>query len=154
MNRPSWDETFIDVAKVVSKRSTCLRRKVGAVLVRDNKILTTGYNGAPKGLPHCNVAGCLREKLKVPSGERHELCRAVHAEANAIIQAALHGVGTQGATMYVTVAPCSMCARMIINAGINKVIFCGDYPDSYTENLFKEADIEFIKYNEGQSGLE
>ncbi|WP_290902673.1 dCMP deaminase family protein, partial [Ferroglobus sp.] len=119
--RPSLDEYFMEIAKVVAKRSTCLRQNVGAVIVKDKRILSTGYNGAPMGLPHCLDIGCLREELNVPSGERHELCRAVHAEQNAIIQAAVHGVSIKGATLYTTHQPCIMCAKMIINAGIVRV---------------------------------
>ena len=128
--RPAWDEYFIGIADMVSKRSTCLRRKVGALIVKDKRILATGYNGAPSGITHCGEAGCLREKLNVPSGERHELCRGLHAEQNAIIQAALHGVSISGSSIYCTHQPCSVCAKMIINAGISRVKIANSYPDS------------------------
>ncbi|RLF35737.1 MAG: cytidine deaminase, partial [Thermoplasmata archaeon] len=110
-DRPSYDEYFMEMAHVVAKRSTCLRRKVGAILVKDKHILSTGYNGAPKGLKHCSEVGCLREKLRVPSGQRHELCRGLHAEQNAIIQAAVFGVSIEGSTLYCTNAPCVVCAK-------------------------------------------
>lgn len=139
--RPDWDAYFLELAHLVSKRSTCLRRKVGAVIVKDKHILSTGYNGAPKGIAHCEVTGCLRERLKVPSGERHELCRGLHAEQNAIIQAALYGVSLNKATLYCSNLPCSICAKMIINAGIKNVVSTSSYPDKMTEKFFKEAEI-------------
>jgi dCMP deaminase len=142
INRPNWDEYFIDVAKLVSRRSTCLRRNVGAVLVKDKQILATGYNGAPSGITHCEVTGCLREKLKVPSGERHELCSGLHAEQNVLIQAARHGVSVMNSVLYLTNAPCSICAKMIINAGIKEVVYCDDYPDSMAMGFLKEAKIK------------
>jgi dCMP deaminase len=140
--RPSWDRYFIEIAGVVAERSTCLRRKVGAVLVKDKRILTTGYNGAPAGLMHCREKGCLRMEKNVPSGERHELCRGLHAEQNAIIQGALHGVSIQGADLYCTHHPCSLCAKMLINAGINKVILKDGYPDPLACQLFEEAGVK------------
>jgi dCMP deaminase len=143
--RPTWAETFMRVARVVAERSTCLRRKVGAVLVRDARIIATGYNGAPKGMEHCVTAGCLREENRVPSGERHELCRAVHAEENCVIQAAVFGVSTVGAELYVTCHPCSMCARTLINAGVKKVFYAGDYPDPLAARLFAEAGVEALR---------
>ncbi len=139
--RPSLDEYFMEIAKVVAKRSTCLRQNVGAVIVKDKRILSTGYNGAPTGLPHCLDIGCLREELNVPSGERHELCRAVHAEQNAIIQAAVHGVSIKGATLYTTHQPCIMCAKMIINAGIVRVVYGKKYADERGLEFLKEAGI-------------
>ncbi len=142
ISRPSWDEYFLSIAHLVSQRSTCLRRKVGAVVVKDRRILTTGYNGAPRGITHCEVTGCLRQKLKVPSGQRHELCRGLHAEQNAIIQAAYHGVSINGSVLYVTVSPCIICAKMIINAGIKEVVFEGDYPDNMARQFLKEAKIK------------
>jgi len=146
IERPDWDEYFMRMAHLVSSRSTCLRRKVGAVLVKDRRILATGYNGAPQGLPHCDETGCLREKLKVPSGVRHEICRGLHAEQNVIIQAALHGVSTEGSTLYITCAPCSICAKMIINAGIKKVIYEDSYPDEMAKEFLKEAGVELERY--------
>jgi dCMP deaminase len=139
--RPTWDEYFLDLARLVASRSTCLRRHVGAVLIRDRHILTTGYNGAPRGLAHCLDQGCLREENGIPSGERHELCRAIHAEANAIIQAALHGVSTAGATLYSTTAPCSICARMLINAGVSRVVYEDAYPDPLATETLQAAGV-------------
>ena len=118
--RPSWDEYFSRIAAEVSKRSTCLRRRVGSILVLDKRILATGYNGAPRGVRHCSEVGCLREKHRVPSGERHELCRGLHAEMNALIQAASHGIRVQDATLYSTTFPCSLCAKMLINGGVRR----------------------------------
>ena len=140
--RPDWDDYFMDIAALVAKRSSCLRRSVGAVLVRENRILTTGYNGAPSGLRHCLDSGCLREQLNIPSGERHELCRGLHAEQNAIIQAALHGVSVKGAHIYCTNHPCIICAKMIVNAGIVKIIFQDGYLDKMAKELLLEAKIE------------
>jgi len=140
--RPSWDEYFMDMAEIVKTRSTCLRRQVGAVIVKDKRILASGYNGAPTGLKHCEETGCLREQLGIPSGQRHELCRGLHAEQNAIIQASLHGVKLEGATIYVTIQPCVLCAKMVINAGINKLVFKGDYPDELSWQMLQESGIE------------
>ncbi|MDY6825895.1 MAG: cytidine/deoxycytidylate deaminase family protein [Bacillota bacterium] len=144
--RPDWDHYFMQIAQVIASRSTCLRRHVGALVVLDKRILSTGYNGAPTGLKHCEEVGCLREKLKVPSGERHELCRGLHAEQNAIIQAAIHGVAIKGATLYCTHYPCSVCAKMLVNAGIKKIILAENYPDKLAKEIFQEAgiDISFI----------
>lgn len=140
-DRPSWDEYFFQIAQQVATRSTCLRRQVGAVLVKDKRILSTGYNGAPRGISHCIEVGCLREQMQVPSGERHELCRALHAEQNAIVQAALHGVKIEGSTLYSTHQPCSLCAKMVINAGIVEVYFDQGYPDDLAAAFFAEAGI-------------
>ncbi len=142
VKRPGWNEYYMEIAETVKKRSTCMRRQVGALVVMDKKILATGYNGSPKGLRHCSDIGCLRNDLQVPSGERHELCRGLHAEQNAIIQAALHGVKIEGAQLYVTHKPCVVCAKMIINAGIDKVVYKGKYPDALADNLLREAGIE------------
>jgi len=139
--RPDWDSYFLDIVDLVSRRSTCCRRSVGAGLVRDSRILATGYNGAPSKLQHCLDIGCLREQLKVPSGERHELCRGLHAEQNAIIQAALHGVSTKGSTLYCTNHPCVICAKMIINAGIIRVVIRDGYHDQLAAEMLKEAGI-------------
>ncbi|MCD6152624.1 MAG: cytidine/deoxycytidylate deaminase family protein [Syntrophobacterales bacterium] len=144
--RPSWDQYFMDIVDLVSRRSTCLRRKVGAVIVRDKRILSTGYNGAPTGIRHCAEVGCLREQLNVPSGERHELCRGLHAEQNAIIQAALHGVSTKGSTIYCTNHPCIICSKMIINSGIEKIVYRYEYRDKLAEEMLKEANIEVRKF--------
>ncbi len=141
-NRPSWDEYFLQVAKLVSKRATCLRRSVGAVLVKNKRILATGYNGAPAGLKHCIDIGCLREKLKIPSGQRHELCRGLHAEQNALIQAALYGISAEGSTLYATNQPCIICAKMLINAGIKEIVISEGYPDKLAEQFLKQAKIK------------
>jgi len=147
--RPDWNQYFMDIAELVKTRSTCLRRQVGAVIVKDRRILTTGYNGAPSGMRHClELGGCLREQMKVPSGERHELCRALHAEQNAIIQAAYHGISIQGASMYVTLQPCSLCAKMAVNAGIVKMVFKGSYPDELSMAILQEAGIELVLYKD------
>lgn len=140
--RPSWDDYFLQLADLVASRSTCLRRQVGAVLVRDERIIATGYNGAPRGIQHCLEAGCLREKMGIPSGERYELCRGVHAEQNAIINAAYYGVSTKGAVLYCTNQPCLICARMIINAGIIKVVHRGNFDDDFALQFMEEAGIE------------
>ncbi len=145
-NRLSLDEYFMEITKVVKKRSTCLRRQVGAVLVKDKRIIATGYNGAPSGLEHCLEIGCLRSKLNIPSGERHELCRGLHAEQNCIIQAALHGISTKGATLYCTHFPCSICAKMIINAQIKEIVFLEYYPDEMSLELFKKAKVILRKF--------
>lgn len=126
---------------LVATRSTCLRRKVGALLVRDKRILATGYNGAPQGIAHCAEVGCLRVKLNVPSGERHELCRGVHAEQNAIIQAALFGVSTKGATLYCTTKPCIICTKMLINAGVKRFVVAEAYPDELADDMIEQAGI-------------
>ena len=144
--RPEWKEYFIGIARLVSKRSTCTRRKVGAVVVRDKRVLATGYNGAPTGLSHCAETGCIREKMGVPSGQRHELCRGLHAEQNAIIQAAYHGISIQDAILFCTTLPCSICFKMIINAGIKEVVYEDGYPDDLTEAFLKESDIKMTKY--------
>ncbi|NDY70518.1 cytidine deaminase [Desulfobacter hydrogenophilus] len=143
--RPSWNEYFMAITDLVASRATCLRRKVGAVLVKDKRILCSGYNGAPSQIPHCIQTGCLREQLKVPSGEKHELCRGVHAEQNVIIQAAYHGIAVAGATLYCTTQPCSICAKMIINAGIKKVYFKEGYDDPLSLEMFAQAGVELIQ---------
>jgi len=138
----------MSIAQMVSTRSTCLRRKVGAVLVKDKRIISTGYNGPPSGLKHPEEVGCLRERLGVPSGERHELCRGLHAEQNAIIQAALHGVSTKGSVLYCTHCPCSLCVKMLINAGVEKVIYKEGYPDWLAKEIAKEAGLPLIQFQE------
>lgn len=147
ISRPSWDEYFMSIAHLIKKRSTCLRRSVGAVLVKNRHILSTGYNGAPKGLPHCAEVGCLRQQLNVPSGQRHEICRGVHAEQNAIIQAAVFGVSTKGATLYVTDFPCSICAKMIINAEIKEIVYDAEYEDPISRELLEQAGIKIRKFS-------
>jgi len=141
MNRPSWDQYFMEIARLVASRSTCLRRQVGAVMVKDKNILTTGYNGTPSGIRHCSEVGCLRQQLNVPSGERHELCRGLHAEQNAIIQAAKHGVNIDGATLYCTNSPCIICSKMLINAGIQEIVYLEGYPDTLSVEMLQEAGI-------------
>jgi len=143
--RPTWDEYFLEVAKLVAKRATCLRRSVGAVLVKDKRLLATGYNGAPSGLKHCIDIGCMRQKLKVPSGERHELCRALHAEQNALIQASLYGISVKGSSLYATNQPCVICAKMLINAGIKEIIIAEGYPDKMAAEFLKAAKIKIRK---------
>lgn len=141
MIRPSWDQYFMSITQVVSDRSTCLRRQIGALIIHDRRILTTGYNGAPSGLSHCEQVGCVREQQGIASGERHELCRGLHAEQNAIIQAALSGVSIRGGTLYTTHFPCGLCAKMIINSGIVRVVYSSEYPDPLSQELFREAGV-------------
>ena len=139
--RPSWDEYFMSITELVAERATCLRRKVGAILVRDKHIIATGYNGAPRNVAHCTEVGCLREQKGIPSGERHELCRGLHAEQNAIIQAALHGVSVEGATLYCTNTPCAICSKMLINAGIVKIYYKDGYADFLGGQMLAEAGV-------------
>lgn len=147
--RPSWDEYFMEMAVLTARRSTCLRRHVGAVIVKDKHVVASGYNGAPKGLVHCDeMGGCLRQQLGVPSGQRHELCRALHAEQNAIIQAAALGNSIEGASIYVTHHPCIICAKMIINAGISKIYIKDPYPDEMAAEILSEAGIEIVTLGE------
>ena len=143
MSRPNIDEYFLKLAAVVAERSTCLRHHVGAVAVKDKHILSTGYNGAPAGTPDCLSLGCLRDELHIPSGTRHEICRAVHAEQNAIIQAALHGVSLEGATLYCTHSPCILCAKMLTNARIKRYVSFGKYSDEAFRPLFESTGIAF-----------
>ncbi len=143
IKRPSWDEYFLKIAMLVSERSTCLRHHVGAVVVKDKQILTTGYNGAVKGVTDCLTKGCMRDELKIASGTRHEICRAVHAEQNAIAQAALHGINIKGATLYCTHSPCLICAKLMVNSGIIRVVTYNIYPDKMYQDLFNEAKVEF-----------
>lgn len=140
--RPDWDEYFMNIAELISSRSTCLRRKVGAVLVKGKRILATGYNGAPSGLQHCAETGCIREKMGIPSGEKHELCRGLHAEQNAIIQAAYHGISIKDSILYITCHPCSVCAKMIINGGIKEIVIKESYPDKISGQLLAEGGIK------------
>ena len=147
-HRPSWHEYFLQLARQAATRSTCLRRQVGAVLVRDKRLLATGYNGSPRDTAHCLDVGCLREQMGIPSGERQELCRAIHAEQNAIIQAAVHGVAIEGATLYATLQPCILCAKMIINSGIHEVVFETEYQFSdQTRDLLQEAGVIIRKFS-------
>ncbi len=143
--RISWDEYFTEIAELVSKRSTC-RRQVGAVITKENIIVSTGYNGSPKGLKHCSDnGGCLRLNNNIPSGTRQEFCRAVHAEQNAIIQAAVHGVSIKDGTLYTNTYPCGICARMIVNACIKRIVYNSDYEDELAKQMLEEAKIEIIK---------
>ena len=143
--RPTWDEYFMGIAELTKKRSTCLRRNVGAVIVKDKHIIATGYNGAPRGIDHCaQKGGCLRKELGIPSGERHELCRALHAEQNAIIQAASFGHSVEGATIYITHSPCVICSKMIINVGIKKIFVGEDYPDEFAAEILGEAGLKVV----------
>lgn len=147
--RISWDEYFMRFAGLAATRTTCLRRSVGAVIVKNKHILATGYNGAPKKVPHCkDLGGCLREKLNVPSGERHELCRALHAEQNAIIQCAMSGQNIEGATIYITHQPCIICSKMIINAGIKRIVVREGYPDNLAKQILSEAGLSIIMLGE------
>ena len=146
--RPSWDEYFMTLANQVATRTTCIRRAVGCVLVRDKRILATGYNGAPSGLKHCAEVGCLRQQLNVPSGEKHELCRALHAEQNALIQAARYGIPVAGATIYVNTQPCVMCAKMLINAGIKEIVYQNPYPDELAMSMLEESGITLRVYED------
>ncbi len=146
LNRPSWDEYFMEVAHVVQKRSTCMRRHVGAVLVKEKRILATGYNGAPAGLPHCHETGCLRKQLNIPSGERHEICRGAHAEQNAIAQAALLGVSTRDSEIYITAHPCSVCAKILINAGVTRIVYEKDYPDSLAIQILAQSCVRMERF--------
>ncbi|MEI3377631.1 MAG: cytidine/deoxycytidylate deaminase family protein [Coriobacteriales bacterium] len=139
--RPSWDEYFMDITRRVATRSTCLRRAVGAILVHDKRIIASGYNGGPTGLAHCLDIGCLREKLGIPSGQQHELCRGIHAEQNAIIQAARYGVPIDGAVLYCTTQPCTQCTKMLINAGISEIVYAEGYPDELARELLDESGI-------------
>jgi len=146
MNRPNWDDYFIKLTQDVSERATCVKRKVGALIVKDKRILATGYNGAPKGFKHCEETGCIRQEMGLPSGQRHELCRGLHAEQNAIIQAAVHGVEIEGATLYCNYQPCVICVKMLINAGIKKIVYAGGYPDELAQKMLKESKIQVVKY--------
>ncbi len=141
-SRPSWNEYFLEMAKLVSKRSTCLRRQVGAVAVRDKRVLATGYNGAPSGLAHCIDIGCIREKLKIPSGQRQELCRGLHAEQNVIIQAAIHNLDLKESILYVTNQPCVTCAKMLISVGVKEIVILDGYPDELARRMLKEAGVK------------
>jgi len=154
LKRPDTDEYFLKVAAVVAERSTCRRHHIGAVAVKDKHILATGYNGAPSGFKDCLELGCLRDELGIPSGERHEICRAIHAEQNVIIQAALHGVSLEGSTIYATHTPCVLCAKMLTNAKIKRFVSFGKYNDDTFIQLFKEAGIELDIKNRPPAKIE
>ena len=147
MERPSIDEYFMDMAQLVSTRSTCIRRSVGAVIVKEKRLLSTGYNGSPKGTQHCEKIGCIRDQMNIPSGTRHELCRGVHAEQNAVAQAAYFGVSVKDSTLYTTTYPCSMCAKILINAGIKEIVYNEGYVDDLSKNLLAETDILVREYH-------
>lgn len=153
VKRPSWDEYFMSIARLVAGRSTCLRRRVGAILVKDRRILASGYNGAPAGLQHCDETGCVRERLQIPSGERHELCRGIHAEQNAIIQSANYGTGIDRSTIYTTHHPCSVCAKMIINAGIVRVVTDDSYPDDLASEMLAAAGVVVSSLSDAATGV-
>ncbi len=146
MKRPSWDDYFIKLTQDVSERATCVKRQVGALIVKDKRILATGYNGVPKGFKHCDEVGCVRKEMGLPSGQRHELCRGLHAEQNAIVQAAVHGVKIEGATIYCNYQPCVICVKMLINANIKKIVYAGGYPDELAQKMLKESKIQVVKY--------
>ena len=142
MQRMPWPDYFMSITYLVRERSTCLRRKVGAIAVKDRHILATGYNGAPSGVRHCLETGCLREQMGIPSGQRHEICRGLHAEQNAIIQAARYGINIAGATIYVNTQPCVVCAKMLINAGITEIVYQNPYPDELAMSMLEEAGMK------------
>ncbi|MFW6080325.1 MAG: deoxycytidylate deaminase [Desulfosalsimonas sp.] len=146
-HRPSWDAYFMDLARLVSRRSTCIRRAVGAIIVKDHRILATGYNGAPAGIRHCTQIGCLRETMNIESGQRHELCRGIHAEQNAVIQAAYHGVAIQGGSLYCTNLPCAICTKMLINSGMAEICYNEGYADDLSMTLLDEAGIPLRQVN-------
>ena len=150
VDRPSWDEYFMQLAALVSSRSTCLRRKCGAVIVKDRHIVSTGYAGAASGLPHCSEVGCVRDRLGIESGERHELCRGSHAESNAVAYAARYGIAVEGATIYCTTYPCSFCSKVIVGAGIAKVVYGEDYLDPLSEEIL--ANVEVVRYDQSSPG--
>ena len=149
-HRPSWDQYFMEITKLVATRSTCLRRKVGAVFVKEKRILSTGYNGAPRGLSHCLEVGCMREQQNIPSGERHELCRGIHAEQNAIIQASTSGVDISGAILYTTHHPCSLCLKMLLNVSVDRIIFLEGYPDELSRILAEEGQLRLIQFENSE----
>src|SRR5574340_1312687 len=150
MTRPSWDEYFMAITDEVAERATCTRRHIGAVLVKDKRILATGYNGAPAGLAHCGEVGCLREQRGIPSGTQHELCRGIHAEQNAVIQAARFGIAIDGATVYCTHQPCVLCAKILINAGVRDIVYRESYPDALATEMREEAGIRPRRFGSGE----
>ncbi|HET9000245.1 MAG TPA: cytidine/deoxycytidylate deaminase family protein [bacterium] len=145
MARPSWDEYFMSLARLAATRSTCLRRQVGAIIVKDRMVLSTGYNDTPRGLPNCGDGGCPRCRSDAPAGSGLDTCLCLHAEQNAIIQAAYHGVGIAGAVIYCTHQPCLTCAKMIINAGLSRVVYGSSYPDPVAEQLLRDAAVELAR---------
>lgn len=153
MVRPTWDEYFLKIAMLVAERSTCRRHHVGAIIVKNKRILTTGYNGAAAGLKDCLELGCLRDANNIPSGEKHEICRAIHAEQNTIIQAGLHGVNIEGATIYCTHPPCILCAKMLANAKVKRYVTHGEYPDGTAKSLLQEVGIAFVRLDKPQDKI-
>lgn len=149
MQRPSWDDYFMTITRQVSTRSTCLRRACGAVVVKDRRILATGYNGTPKGVTHCEDVGCLREQRGIASGTGHELCRGIHAEQNAVVQAALYGVAMGGSMVYSTHQPCVLCAKILINAGVTEIVYADAYPDRLSEEMLSEAGVTLRRFEGG-----
>lgn len=148
MERPSTDKYFMEMAKLAATRSTCMRRKVGAVIVKDKHVLATGYNGAPRGTSHCEDKGCMRVQMNVPSGTRHELCRGVHAEQNAVAQAAYFGTSVKGAVLYTTTFPCSLCAKILINSGITEIVYDEGYMDDLAKDILSETDLKLRHFEE------
>jgi dCMP deaminase len=148
MERPDNDTYFMRMAELVASRSTCLRRKVGAVVVKEKRVLTTGYNGAPRGLRHCEEVGCVRLMNNVESGTRHELCRGVHAEQNAVIQAAYFGVSIKDASIYTTNFPCVLCTKILLNAGISEIIYRDEYEDELSKSILQETDVLIRQYGQ------
>lgn len=145
MSRMPWPQYFMNITHMVAERSTCTRRKVGAIAVKDKRILATGYNGAPRNMRDCLEIGCLREKLGIPSGQRHELCRGLHAEQNVIIQAAVHGISLEKAVIYCTHQPCLICTKMLLNCGVTTVFYSTPYPDPMAEEMFAEAGVALAR---------
>ncbi|MDL2315803.1 cytidine/deoxycytidylate deaminase family protein [Desulfovibrio sp. OttesenSCG-928-A18] len=144
MSRMPWPQYFMEITRLVARRSTCTRRQVGAIAVKDKRILATGYNGAPRNMKDCLELGCLRTQLGIPSGQRHELCRGLHAEQNVIVQAAVHGVSLEGADIYCTHQPCLICTKMLINCGVLAVYYAGSYPDDMSQHMFAEAGVALV----------
>ncbi len=145
VKRPSWDEYFMGLAEAAGTRSTCLRHKLGGVMVKNRRVIATGYNGAPRGMKHCLDVGCLRDKKKIPSGTHHEICMAIHAEQNLVIQAALHGASTEDSDVFLTHGPCAVCAKILINAGVKRIVYKNHYPDSFAKKLLKKAKVQLIR---------
>jgi len=154
MNRPSWDDSLMKMTAVVAERSTCKKHYVGAIIAHGKRIIAIGSNEAPKGTKDCLELRCLRNELKIPSGTKHEICRAVHAEQNAIIQGAYHGISVKGATMYCTLPPCNICAKMIVNAGINIFVTYGNYPDKEAMKTLKEGGVTFLQTTKPNNYIE
>jgi dCMP deaminase len=148
--RPDWDSYFIRMAHLAATRSTCLRRKVGAVIVKDRMVLATGYNDTPRGVRNCGDGGCARCASDAPSGTGHDTCLCIHAEMNCVIQAAYHGVSVAGGTVYCTYLPCLNCAKTLLNVGIARIVFEGHYPDALSLELLSSANVELVQYAEAE----